>query len=92
MACKQTGWIYPAGAIIYKCAGLYGTPRWADAIKACDSVINSGFYRLSPNYFNNFAFDKHNHKDENILVAPKDKVLNNFPGMMETIHPNGGRA
>ncbi|MEP7319034.1 MAG: RagB/SusD family nutrient uptake outer membrane protein, partial [Panacibacter sp.] len=32
------------------------------------------------------------HKDENILVAPKDRVLNNFPGMMETIQDNGGPA
>jgi hypothetical protein len=88
---RQVG--YTLLAQLYINAQVYtGTPRWADAIRACDSVINSGFYRLSPNYFNNFAFDNHNYKDENILVAPKDKVLNNFPGMMETIHPNGGRA
>jgi hypothetical protein len=88
---RQVG--YTLLAQLYMNAQVYtGTPRWADAIKACDSVINSGLYQLSSNYFNNFAFDNHNHKDENILVAPKDKVLNNFPGMMETIHPNGGKA
>ena len=84
---------YTLLAQLYINAQVYtGTPRWADAISACDKVIGSGLYSLSTNYFNNFSFDNNNHKNENILVAPKDRVLNNFPGMMETINDNGGKA
>jgi len=84
---------YTLLAQLYINAQVYtGTPRWADAIAACDKVIGSGLYSLSTNYFNNFSFDNNIHKNENILVAPKDRVLNNFPGMMETINDNGGTA
>lgn len=84
---------YTLLAQLYTNAQVYtGTARWADAISACDKVIGSGLYTLSPNYFDNFSFDNNLHKDENILVAPKDRVLNNFPGMMETIQDNGGPA
>ncbi len=88
---KQVG--YTLLAQLYLNAQVYtGTPRWAGTIAACDSVINSGLYSLSGNYFDNFSFDNNVHKEENILVAPKDRVLNNFPGMMETIQDNGGPA
>lgn len=84
---------YTLLAQLYMNAQVYtGTPRWADAIAACDKVINSGLYSLSTNYFDNFSFDNDGHKNENILVAPKDRIRNNFPGMMETLNGDGGKA
>ncbi len=89
---KQVG--YTLLAQLYLNAQVYtGTPRWANAIAACDSVINSGLYSLTPNYFDNFSFDNNLHKDENIWVAPKSKLgRNTFPGMMETLQGDGGPA
>lgn len=37
-----------------------GTARWQDCITASDAVINSGAYRLAPNYFDNFSLTNEN--------------------------------
>ena len=43
-------------AKLYLNAGVYvGTPRWQDAVNACDAVINSGKYTLAANFFDNFS-------------------------------------
>ncbi|MBS1946883.1 MAG: RagB/SusD family nutrient uptake outer membrane protein [Bacteroidetes bacterium] len=76
-------------AKLYLNAGVYlgaGNERWADAISECDSVISSGKYSLSGNYFDNFAIDNSG-SAENILVVPFDKTYiggNNWE--MQTLH------
>jgi hypothetical protein len=61
-------------AKLYLNAGVYtGTPRWADAISMCDSVIASGKYSLQPNYFDNFSQNNES-SVENIFVIPFDHV------------------
>ncbi len=43
-------------AKLYLNAKVYtGTPQWDKAIAACDAIINSGVYSLSPNYVDNFV-------------------------------------
>jgi starch-binding outer membrane protein, SusD/RagB family len=82
---------YTLLAQLYMNAQVYtGTAQWAKAIAACDKVIGSGRYSLTPNYFNNFGIDNNNYTQENILVAPKQRGRRNFPGMMETLY--GGNA
>jgi starch-binding outer membrane protein, SusD/RagB family len=84
---------YTLLAQLYMNAQVYtGTAQWSKAIAVCDTVINSGAYALTPNYFDNFGIQNNNFTNENILVAPKDKTRNNFPGMMETIQGDGGKA
>ena len=56
--------------------GTQGVPRWADAISACDSVIKSGRFSLTPNYFNNFAWNNNTYLSENILVSIRDRIPN----------------
>jgi starch-binding outer membrane protein, SusD/RagB family len=57
-------------ARLYLNAQVYtGTARWADCISMCDSVINSGVFRLSPNYFDRF-YGANNTNAENIFVVP----------------------
>jgi hypothetical protein len=46
-----------------------GTPRFADCITMCDSIINSGNYGLEPDYFDCFA-GVDNQSKENIFVVP----------------------
>lgn len=74
-------------AKLYLNAQVYtGTQRWADAIAACDSVINSGKYSLQASYFDNFAVNNQG-SSENIFVVPYDKVNiggNNWE--MQTLH------
>lgn len=54
--------------------GTQGTARWADAMSACDSVIKSGRFALTPNYFNNFAWNNNTYLRENILVSIRDRI------------------
>lgn len=74
-------------AKLYLNAQVYtGTPRWSDCMAACDSVISSGKYSLSSDYFSNFAVNNDG-SAENIFVVPFDKI--NIGGMnweMETLH------
>lgn len=66
-----------------------GTPRWEDAIKACDEVINSGKYSLDPTWDAPFKVYNENSL-ENIFVVPYDynyapgfnMGMQNLPGAM----------
>jgi len=54
-----------------------GTARWSEALAACDAVINSGQYRLNPNFQDNFSVGNRNSaaaKAENMFIIPTDKV------------------
>jgi starch-binding outer membrane protein, SusD/RagB family len=60
-------------AKLYLNAEVYtGTARWADAVTACNEVINSGLYSLEGNYFANFNARNETSK-ENIFVIPYDR-------------------
>lgn len=50
-----------------------GAPQWDKAIAACDVIINSGVYALSPTYVENFIKDNQASK-ESILAVPFDHV------------------
>ncbi|MEO6722861.1 MAG: RagB/SusD family nutrient uptake outer membrane protein [Ferruginibacter sp.] len=66
-------------AKMYLNAEVYGAgPQWDKAIAACDVIINSGIYSLSPTYVENFIQNNQNSK-ESILAVPFDHVK--FGGM-----------
>jgi hypothetical protein len=47
---------WAALAKLYLNAQVYtGQPQWDKCIAACDTIINSGYYSLTPNYADNFA-------------------------------------
>lgn len=71
---RMTKWSAEAMlAKLYLNAEVYtGTPRWQDALAACDTIINSGNYSLEDNYFTNFETDNSGSL-ENILVVPYDQ-------------------
>ena len=47
---------YATLAKLYLNAEVYtGTPQWQKAIDMCDTIINSGKYKLAPNYSDNFV-------------------------------------
>jgi hypothetical protein len=48
-----------------------GTAQWDKAIAACDEIINSGIYSLSPTYIENFVQNNQNSK-ETIWALPYD--------------------
>ncbi len=80
-------------AQLYLNAKVYtGTPQWAKVIPACDAVINSGKYKLTTNYFENFSGQ--NSKDENILVSFREDIpgagTNTF--ITENLYDTGGPA
>lgn len=61
-------------AKLYINAEVYtGTQHWQDCINACDSVIESGHYSLTPEYFDNFSVNNEG-SVENIFVVPYDKI------------------
>lgn len=61
-------------AKLYLNAQVYtGQAHWQDCINACDSVIGSGLYSLSPGYFDNFSVNNEGSL-ENIFVVPYDKI------------------
>jgi hypothetical protein len=58
-------------ARLYLNANVYtGSPRWADCISMCDSIISSGFYSLEPDYFDCF-YGVNNTSVEDIFVVPE---------------------
>lgn len=62
------------------------TPRWAEAMQMCDSVILSQKYSLESNYFDNFSV-KNDNSVENIFVVPFDsKYIGGNNWQMETLH------
>jgi starch-binding outer membrane protein, SusD/RagB family len=61
-------------AKLYLNAEIYtGTAQWAKCISACDSVINSGMYSLTPNYADNFS-QLNKGVPETIFTIPYDHV------------------
>lgn len=72
---RMTKWAaFSLLAKLYLNAQVYtGQARWADCLKACDSVINAGVYSLSPGYFDNFSPNNES-SVENIFVVPFDKI------------------
>ena len=78
-------------AQLYLNAQVYsGTPRWAEVIPACDSVMK-GPYALNLNYFDSFiegGSDK-----ENLLLSIKESITEkNSTFIPETVHNWGGSA
>ena len=74
-------------AKLYLNALVYtGTARWNDCISECDSVIKSGVYSMSADYFDNFSV-ANDGSAENIFIVPFDKKYiggNNWE--MQTLH------
>jgi len=65
---------YAALAKLYINAGVYtGTPQWDKAIDACDTIINSGRYKLATNYKDNFVKDN-KESIEFIWAVPYDEL------------------
>ena len=65
---------WAALAKLYLNAQVYtGTAQWAKCIAACDTVINSGLYTLTPNYQDNFV-QENKGASESIFMIPYDHV------------------
>jgi starch-binding outer membrane protein, SusD/RagB family len=65
---------WAALAKLYLNAEVYtGTAQWAKCIAACDTVINSGLYTLTPNYQDNFV-PENKGASESIFMIPYDHV------------------
>jgi starch-binding outer membrane protein, SusD/RagB family len=62
-------------AKLYLNAGVYigGTPQWDKCIAACNNIINSGIYSMTPNYVDNFTQNNQNSK-EFIWAVPFDHL------------------
>ena len=61
-------------AKLYLNAEVYtGTAQWDKAIAACDAIINSGIYALSPTYVENFIQNNQGSK-ESIWAIPYDHI------------------
>jgi hypothetical protein len=61
-------------AKLYINAEVYtGTPQWEKALAACDTIINSGLYNLSADFFDNFKADASGSR-EVILGVPFDEI------------------
>lgn len=88
---RATKWFAEALlAKLYLNASVYtGTPRWADCIAACDSILLSDNYSLEPNFFDNFTINNEGSK-ENIFAIPFDAThgLNYFWLQPATLHYN----
>ena len=85
---RVTKWMaFSLLAKLYINAGVYtGAPRWADAIKMCDSVILSSRYSLQPNYYDNFSATNEG-SVENIFVVPFDHVnIGGNNNQTQTLH------
>jgi starch-binding outer membrane protein, SusD/RagB family len=65
---------YAVLAKLYLNAEIYtGTPRWDQAIDACDEIINSGKYALMANYRDNFKKENKG-STEFIWAIPYDEI------------------
>jgi hypothetical protein len=81
-------------AKLYLNAAVYtGSPKYAECIAACDSVINSGKYSLNSDFFANFSTTNNTTAQEIIFSVPTDKSLygpNDFSGtirmQLRTLH------
>jgi len=76
-------------AKLYLNAEVYtGTPEWEKAIAACDTIINSGKYSLTANFFDNFQADASN-SPEVLLGIPFDMIdAQGFEIHLFTLHYN----
>jgi hypothetical protein len=67
--------VYAVLAKLYLNAQVYtGTAQWDKAIAACDTIINSGKYRLAVNYIDNFVRNNTG-SSEFIWAIPFDHVF-----------------
>lgn len=81
-------------AKLYLNAQVYiGSPKYAECIAACDSIILSGKYSLNPEFFANFSVRNDLDPREIIFSVPTDKSLygpNDFDGtsrvQLRTLH------
>lgn len=65
-----------------------GTPRYEEALQACDTVILSGNYSLEGDFFNNFTGDATG-SPEHILGVPFDQInAQGFEVHLFTLHYN----
>ena len=77
---------YALLAKMYLNAGVYtGTPDWANCIKACDQVINSGLYNLETVQASVFATNNSGSK-EIIFAIPFDNVYTADGATAWTLH------
>lgn len=77
---------YTLLAKMYLNAGVYtGKPDWKDCIVACDSVINSGLYRLEDNQSAVFATNNSGSK-EIIFAIPFDQLYTADGNTAWTLH------
>ncbi|MEZ5071628.1 MAG: RagB/SusD family nutrient uptake outer membrane protein [Bacteroidales bacterium] len=72
---------------MYLNAEVYtGTAKWAEALAACNEIINSGEFSLENNYFANFNVDNSGSK-EFIFAIPYDQVFfTGFNLAVRTLH------
>ena len=78
---------YSVLAKLYLNAEVFvGTPRYEDALAACDTVIQSGNFSLESDYFNNFVGDATT-SPEHILGVPFDQInAQGFEVHLFTLH------
>jgi hypothetical protein len=76
-------------AKLYLGAEVYtGTPQWEKASAACDTIINSGLYNLSSDFFSSFMADASTSK-EVIMGVPFDQIkAQGFEIHLFTLHYN----
>ncbi len=77
-------------AKLYLNAQVYtGTPRWADCVSVCDSILLSNNFSLEGNFFDNFQIENQNSK-ETIFAIPFDVAggLEFFGIQIATLHYN----
>jgi hypothetical protein len=61
-------------AKLYINAGVFtGAPQWEKAMACCDTIISSGLYQLSGDFFGNFAADASGSR-EIIMGVPYDEI------------------
>lgn len=89
---RANRWVgYSILAKLYLNAQVFtGTARWADCAAACDSIILSNKYSLTPGYFDNFSpTNDYNNAPENIFVIPFDATyLGGTDRTNQTLHYN----
>lgn len=78
---------------LYLNAEVYtGTEQWQKALDACDEIINSGLYSLTPTYRENFIRDNKG-ASEFIWAIPFDEVFaQGFHLPMITLHPESQKT
>lgn len=93
---KQTGSTYArvnyyvAQALLanlYLNAEVYtGTARWQEAIAACDAIIHSGQYSLTPDYFDNFSAQNEGSPELILAIPYQDPDFWGFDLHLASLH------